>query len=91
MITWDIGRRCNFDCTYCESTRHDTVSPPTPKHNLEHTLKFIQDYTLLYNQPNAILAYCGEPTVNPEFLGPCRKNKQGNRLSSWYDNQRYIP
>ena len=68
MITWDIGRRCNFDCTYCESTRHDTVSPPTPKHNLEHTLKFIQDYTMLYNQPNANIGFTGgEPTVNPEF------------------------
>ena len=68
MVTWDIGRRCNFDCTYCESTRHDTYSPPTTKHNLEHTLDFIKNYTSLYNQPNANIGFTGgEPTVNPEF------------------------
>ena len=26
MVTWDILRRCNLDCTYCESTRHDNTS-----------------------------------------------------------------
>lgn len=68
MITWDIGRRCNFDCTYCESTRHNTYSPPTSWQNLCRTLDFIKQYTRLYNQPNANIGFTGgEPTVNPRF------------------------
>ena len=68
MVTWDIGRRCNFDCTYCESTRHDTYSPPTGWDNLIDTFNFIKDYTAIYNQSNANIAFTGgEPTVNPRF------------------------
>ena len=29
QITWDLGRRCNYDCTYCPVTRHDNFSPHT--------------------------------------------------------------
>jgi MoaA/NifB/PqqE/SkfB family radical SAM enzyme len=68
MVTWDIGRRCNFDCTYCESTRHNTYSPPTSWNNLCYTLDFIKKYTSIYNQPNANIGFTGgEPTVNPKF------------------------
>jgi len=68
MVTWDIGRRCNFDCTYCESTRHNTYSPPTSWNELCDTLDFIKQYTQLYNQPNANIGFTGgEPTVNPDF------------------------
>ena len=27
MVTWDLGRRCNYDCSYCPVTRHDNFSP----------------------------------------------------------------
>jgi len=27
MITWDTGRRCNYDCSYCPVHRHDNFSP----------------------------------------------------------------
>ena len=27
QVTWDLGRRCNYDCTYCPVTRHDNFSP----------------------------------------------------------------
>ena len=26
IVTWDTGRRCNFDCAYCGDDRHDLVS-----------------------------------------------------------------
>lgn len=68
MVTWDIGRRCNFDCTYCESTRHNTYSNPTPFDELVNTFEFISKYTALYNQPTANINFTGgEPTVNPRF------------------------
>ncbi len=27
MIVWDLGRRCNFDCTYCTGWMHSTTAP----------------------------------------------------------------
>jgi organic radical activating enzyme len=68
MITWDIGRRCNFDCTYCESSRHNTYSPPTDITSLIDTFRFIQQYVNLYNFKEVNISFTGgEPTVNPNF------------------------
>ena len=27
MIVWDLGRRCNFDCSYCTGWMHSTTAP----------------------------------------------------------------
>jgi organic radical activating enzyme len=67
LVTWDIGRRCNFDCSYCESTRHNTYSPPTAYENLIQTFDFIKKYTDLYNRTVNLSFTGGEPTVNPRF------------------------
>ena len=65
MVTWDTGRRCNFDCTYCEATRHDNKSAPHSYEELVRTFEFVKKYTgeKLVN----INFTGGEPTVNPAF------------------------
>lgn len=73
MVTWDIGRRCNFDCTYCESTRHDITSSYTPLDELKQTFSFIKEWTGIYNSRRIspvitnINFTGGEPTINPNF------------------------
>jgi MoaA/NifB/PqqE/SkfB family radical SAM enzyme len=68
MVTWDIGRRCNFDCSYCESTRHNTYSPPTDYESLIKTFDFIKQYVKLYKFKDVNINFTGgEPTVNPRF------------------------
>lgn len=68
MVTWDTGRRCNFDCSYCDLSRHNLTSPLTSLEDLRSTYKFIQDYTKVYKQTNANIAFTGgEPTINPNF------------------------
>jgi len=75
MVTWDIGRRCNFDCTYCESTRHDIVSPYTPFEELKNTFEFIKNWTTIYNTHRKdklkliLILPGGEPTIKPRFFG----------------------
>lgn len=67
-VTWDVGRRCNFDCTYCESSRHNLYSPPTDYDELKKTFEFIKSYAALYNQKKVNINFTGgEPTVNPKF------------------------
>lgn len=74
MVTWDTGRRCNYDCTYCESTRHDNTSPFHTIDDLRSTFNFIKDWTSIYNSyRKRTVDYTninftgGEPTLNPRF------------------------
>lgn len=67
MVTWDTGRRCNFDCSYCEISRHDNVSSLHNYDELLRTFEFIKDYTSIYADLVNINFTGGEPTVNPAF------------------------
>lgn len=73
LVTWDTGRRCNYDCSYCEITRHDNHSA---HHSLEEyieTFEFIKKWTSVYNQHRVHKSHTninftgGEPTMNPAF------------------------
>ena len=78
VVTWDLGRRCNYDCSYCPPTRHDKVSPYAELPKLKKTAKFVLDYcnTLVSykksgdgaHQQISISFTGGEPTVHPGFL-----------------------
>jgi MoaA/NifB/PqqE/SkfB family radical SAM enzyme len=67
MVTWDTGRRCNFDCSYCEISRHDNISSPHSYEELLRTFKFVKEYTSIYADLVNINFTGGEPTVNPAF------------------------
>jgi MoaA/NifB/PqqE/SkfB family radical SAM enzyme len=73
MVTWDIVRKCNLDCTYCESTRHDNTSSLPTLEELKSTFDFVKDYVELYNNNRVdkvgtnIDFTGGEPTINPAF------------------------
>lgn len=73
MVTWDLGRRCNFDCSYCESSRHDLISPHHGLDEFLKTFEFIKSWTELYNDKRLVKSNTninftgGEPTVNPNF------------------------
>lgn len=74
MVTWDVGRRCNYDCTYCPVMRHDTYSDFHRIDEYVSTFDFVKEWTSLYNlyRKNYIgynnLSFTGgEPTINPHF------------------------
>lgn len=81
-VTWDVGRRCNYDCTYCESTRHDLVSPLHSLDELKKTFDFIKEWSDVYNKKRRIPSSItinftgGEPTVNPAFWELCSYIKE---------------
>jgi MoaA/NifB/PqqE/SkfB family radical SAM enzyme len=73
MITWDLGRRCNYDCTYCAPIHHDNFSKHATLDSLKNTVNFIFEYVNLIstyrnNKDFHISLTGGEPTVNPKFL-----------------------
>ncbi|NQY99453.1 MAG: radical SAM protein [Bdellovibrionales bacterium] len=71
-ITWDLGRRCNFDCTYCPDHRHDNFSPHSSFDKLRDSAQFVYDYLDLVMPHRNFKAVTmtftgGEPTINPAF------------------------
>lgn len=73
MVTWDIGRRCNYDCSYCESTRHNNYSRHRSVDELKKTFEFIKSWTDIVNEYRQmdkvnINFTGGEPTNNPHFM-----------------------
>jgi MoaA/NifB/PqqE/SkfB family radical SAM enzyme len=73
LVTWDLGRRCNYDCSYCPAHRHDNFSPHASLSELINTANFIFEYisTIAENRINKdfnISFTGGEPTVNPNFI-----------------------
>lgn len=73
LITWDLGRRCNYDCSYCPSHRHDNFSPHATLDDLKKSADFIFEYSKLVskyriNKDFHISFTGGEPTVNPKFI-----------------------
>ena len=73
IITWDTGRRCNFDCAYCGDDRHDLVSKFPDFDELVKGVDFIKEYlrTIMpyRNEQTASVSLTGgEPTANPNFM-----------------------
>ncbi len=67
-VDWYVGRRCNFDCTYCPSYLHDNYS----KHVTYDNMKKFVDIITEKHGTNVIWSLSGgEPTVNPDFMKIC--------------------
>ena len=73
QVTWDLGRRCNYDCSYCPVTRHDNFSPHATLEELKSNVDFLFEYIDTYFTHRtfkevSISFTGGEPTVNPNFI-----------------------
>ena len=62
-IEWNLGKRCNLDCTYCPSYIHDNFSPHTDINILERTV----DKLCELDKPLRISLTGGEPCVHPDI------------------------
>lgn len=93
MVTWEIGRRCNYDCSYCEATRHNNSSKHRSFEEMKTTLEFIKEYTKLYNCDKININFTGgEPTNNPIFFEFADYAKtQGNFSLGLTTNGAYSP
>ena len=74
QVTWDLGRRCNYDCTYCPAHRHDNFSKHATLDELKNSVDFLFGYIDTYmehrhlKKDTSISFTGGEPTVNPNFI-----------------------
>jgi MoaA/NifB/PqqE/SkfB family radical SAM enzyme len=63
-IEWNLGKRCNYDCSYCPASIHDNSSP----HIDIEILKRAVDKLVTLGKPIRLSFTGGEPCVHPKFL-----------------------
>ena len=97
-VEWNLGKRCNSDCSYCPDSIHDNYSPHTPIDILERTV----DRLCALGKPLRISLTGGEPAVHPDIedLFDYFKRKDvfwvnlttnGTRPAKWYlDNEMFF-
>jgi MoaA/NifB/PqqE/SkfB family radical SAM enzyme len=97
-VEWNLGKRCNYDCSYCPAAIHDNHSPHTDINILEAAV----DRLCEIGKPIRISLTGGEPCVHPriEDLLDYFKRKgiswvnlttNGTRGYSWYlNNEMYF-
>ncbi len=64
-VEWNIGKRCNFDCSYCGSSVHDNFSPHMPYEKITESIDTIRSST---DKKIKIGWTGGEPFVHPKFI-----------------------
>lgn len=96
-VMWNLGKRCNYDCTYCPASIHDNHSPHTDIEILKRTIDKICETT----RPVRFTFTGGEPTVHPKFeqllqylrardVSWVSLTTNGTRTATWYvDNEKY--
>lgn len=62
-VEWNLGKRCNYDCSYCPSSIHDNSSDHTDIEILKSTI----DKLTSLNKPIRLSFTGGEPCVHPKF------------------------
>ena len=92
-IEWNLGKRCNYDCSYCPAAIHDNESPHTDLEILKKTV----DNLVTLPKPVRLSLTGGEPCVHPhiEQLIQYIKSKNmwlsvttnGTRKHLWYTMQ----
>lgn len=67
QVHWEIGRRCNYDCSYCWPQIHNNYERHKSLEELITATQLIEKKFAKGEKVNFIISG-GEPTVNPAFL-----------------------
>ena len=74
LLLWDLGRRCNYDCSYCFSEVHNNFEAHKSLGSLKQAVDFIHRYWKQGWRIKWVITG-GEPTVNPNYLDLVRHIK----------------
>jgi len=86
LVNWNLGKRCNYDCSYCSPYVHDWVSPHHPIDHIRNFVGQVNDWAALQNKTFNMSITGGEPFVHPDILEILRTIHQatafGDQLSA---------
>ena len=67
QVFWEMGRRCNFNCSYCPSEVHNNTEKKKSWDQLNDAYQLIKDKFLLGSKANFVVSG-GEPTVHKNYI-----------------------
>ena len=70
-IHFNLGKKCNFNCSYCPSYIHDNFSPFYSKNQILTAYKRIKESINLDDKEKVITLTGGEPTLQKEIVELC--------------------
>lgn len=69
VVNWFLGKRCNYDCSYCPEHIHDNYSKHT---SIDTLINFSNILLKKFHPENIKIQFTGgEPTVHPKFEMLC--------------------
>jgi organic radical activating enzyme len=68
-VEWNLGKRCNYDCSYCSPSIHDKKSDHISLDIVEKTVKKMTAHAKSMNKAIRISLTGGEPYIHPNFEG----------------------
>ncbi|MCB0385295.1 MAG: radical SAM protein, partial [Bdellovibrionales bacterium] len=67
QVLWDLGRRCNYACSYCPPATSNRYEAHKTLGSLTHAMTNIEN-SFLKGDVGKFIFGGGEPTMNPDFL-----------------------
>jgi len=66
-VNWFLGKRCNYDCSYCASFFHDNYSPHIKLEDAKSFIESLRDEVKTQNKMIKFAITGGEPFIHPHF------------------------
>ena len=88
VVIWDLGRRCNYSCSYCYPDSHNNYEAHKSLGSLQHAVQGLHDWWLC-GEPAYFVITGGEPTLHPQYLEFARfMVEKGHRLHTTTNGSR---
>lgn len=82
-VEWNLGKRCNYDCSYCGADIHDNTSPHMPEEVYNGAVNKLVEAANAQDKITRVSFTGGEPFVHPRFIDMLKYAKDSgiNRIS----------
>lgn len=67
-VNWNLGKRCNYDCSYCSPSIHDWISPHHSIESINNCVDQINSWAISQNKTFNMSITGGEPFAHPKII-----------------------
>lgn len=89
QVYWELGRRCNYDCTYCFPGIHNKTDPHKSMEQLMRASLMVEEQFCQGQSVHFVISG-GEPTLNPALMDWIKfLSSMGHRVSMHSNGSRH--
>lgn len=101
-VEWNLGKRCNYDCSYCSPSIHDKKSDHLSFEVIKKNVNKLVSHARKSDKKIRISLTGGEPFIHPEFFSILKYMKENGvdrisvtsngspRAETYIDSMKYI-